>query len=121
MEKAAETSLPTLGLPPSRTGTAEGAAHAANLPTDQTTRHHPKTEAGKSSESKQPHVSALMRNRAGSFSVERLMDFLTLLGQDIEITVRPTEQTARGSFCGGVSLRVVESHPCIFPFQTRLG
>jgi predicted XRE-type DNA-binding protein len=38
----------------------------------------------------QPRVSALMRNRAGAFSVERLMDFLTALGQDVEITVRPT-------------------------------
>ncbi len=50
------------------------------------------TEAGKVLGIKQPHVSALMRNRAGSFSVERLMDFLTLLGQDIEITVRPTSK-----------------------------
>ena len=40
----------------------------------------------------QPHVSALMRNRAGAFSVERLMDFLTALGQDVEITVRPTRK-----------------------------
>ncbi len=39
---------------------------------------------------KQPHVSALMRGQSGNFSVERLMDFLTALGQDIEITVRPT-------------------------------
>jgi predicted XRE-type DNA-binding protein len=38
----------------------------------------------------QPHVSALMRNRSGTFSVERLMSFLTALGQDVEITVRPT-------------------------------
>ena len=38
----------------------------------------------------QPRVSVLMRNRAGAFSVERLMDFLTALGQDVEITVRPT-------------------------------
>jgi len=38
----------------------------------------------------QPHVSALMRGRSGNFSVERLMDFLTALGQDVEITVRPT-------------------------------
>jgi predicted XRE-type DNA-binding protein len=37
----------------------------------------------------QPRVSALMRNRAGDFSVERLMDFLTALGQDVEIAVRP--------------------------------
>jgi predicted XRE-type DNA-binding protein len=41
---------------------------------------------------KQPHVSALMRNRSGMFSVERLMEFLTELGQDIEITVRPTRK-----------------------------
>jgi predicted XRE-type DNA-binding protein len=41
---------------------------------------------------KQPHVSALMRNRSGMFSVERLMEFLTKLGQDIEITVRPTRK-----------------------------
>lgn len=40
----------------------------------------------------QPHVSALMRNRTGAFSVERLMDFLTALGQDVEITVRPTRK-----------------------------
>ena len=48
------------------------------------------TEAGKVLGIKQPHVSALMRNRAGAFSVERLMDFLTALGQDVEIIVRPT-------------------------------
>jgi hypothetical protein len=33
-----------------------------------------------------------MRNRSGTFSVERLMDFLTTLGQDVEITVRPTRK-----------------------------
>ena len=44
---------------------------------------------------KQPHVSALMRNRAGNFSVGRLMEFLTALGQDVEITVKPTRK-ARG-------------------------
>jgi predicted XRE-type DNA-binding protein len=41
---------------------------------------------------KQPHVSALMRNRAGTFSVEWLMEFLTELGQDVEIAVRPTRK-----------------------------
>ena len=50
------------------------------------------TEAGEILGIKQPHVSALMRNRSGSFSVERLMDFLTALGQDVEITVRPTRK-----------------------------
>jgi predicted XRE-type DNA-binding protein len=42
---------------------------------------------------KQPHVSALMRNRAGNFSVGRLIEFLTALGQDVEITVKPTRKT----------------------------
>ncbi len=41
---------------------------------------------------KQPHVSNLMRGRSGSFSVGRLMVFLTALGQDVEITVRPTHK-----------------------------
>jgi predicted XRE-type DNA-binding protein len=41
---------------------------------------------------KQPNVSALMRNRSGNFSVERLMVFLTALGQDVQITVKPTRK-----------------------------
>ena len=41
---------------------------------------------------KQPHVSALMRNRAGNFSVGRLFEFLTALGQDVRITVKPTRK-----------------------------
>jgi len=49
-------------------------------------------EAGKILGIKQPHFAALMRNRAGAFSVERLMDFLTALGQDVEIVVRPTRR-----------------------------
>jgi predicted XRE-type DNA-binding protein len=49
-------------------------------------------EAGKILGIKQPHVSLLMRNRSGSFSVERLMDFLTALGQDVEISVRPSRK-----------------------------
>lgn len=48
------------------------------------------TEAGKILGIQQPHVSALMRNRGGSFSVERLMDFLTALGQE-----RPDHRKAR--------------------------
>ncbi len=41
---------------------------------------------------KQPHVSALMRNRAGNFSVGPLMEFLAALGQDVRITVKPTRK-----------------------------
>jgi len=40
----------------------------------------------------QPQVSLLMRNRAGTFSVGRLMEFLTALRQDVEITIRPTRK-----------------------------
>jgi predicted XRE-type DNA-binding protein len=41
---------------------------------------------------RQPQVSLLMRNRAGNFSVGRLMEFLTALRQDVEITVRSTNK-----------------------------
>ena len=41
---------------------------------------------------KQPHVSALLRNRGGLFSVGRLMEFLTALGRDVRITVKPTRK-----------------------------
>ena len=49
-------------------------------------------QAGKVLGIRQPHVSALMRNRSGTFSVERLMEFLTALGQDVRITVRPAKK-----------------------------
>lgn len=45
---------------------------------------------------KQPHVSGLMRGQSGAFSVERLMDFLTTLGHDIEISVRPARKKHHG-------------------------
>lgn len=46
------------------------------------------TEAAKVLGIQQPHVSALTRNRAGNFSVGRLIELLTALGQDVEISVR---------------------------------
>ena len=62
------------------------------------------TEAGKILGVAQPRVSELMRNRAASFSAERLFDFLRALGQDIEIRVKPASQGAQGT----VSVRVAE-------------
>jgi predicted XRE-type DNA-binding protein len=38
----------------------------------------------------QPKVSALIRGRLTGFSIERLMRFLLLFGQDIRITVEAT-------------------------------
>ena len=55
-------------------------------------RNLTQTEAGKILGISQPHVSALARNRAGTFSVGRLLDFLTALGQNVEITVKPARK-----------------------------
>jgi predicted XRE-type DNA-binding protein len=52
-------------------------------------RNLTQAEAGKLLGVKQPHVSALIRNRSGNFSVGRLMEFLTALGQDVQVTVGP--------------------------------
>lgn len=54
------------------------------------------TEIAKILRIRQPHVSLLIRNRSGSFSVGRLMEFLTALRRDVEITVRPARKE-RGS------------------------
>ena len=41
----------------------------------------------------QPKVSALANYRLDGFSVEKLMELLTLLDQDVEILIRPTRET----------------------------
>jgi predicted XRE-type DNA-binding protein len=55
-------------------------------------RKFTQAQAGEILGIKQPHVSSLMRGQSGTFSVERLMDFLTALGHDIEIAVTPTRK-----------------------------
>ncbi len=52
-------------------------------------RRPTQAEAGEILGIKLPHVSSLMRGQSGTFSVERLMEFLTALGQDVQITVGP--------------------------------
>ena len=42
----------------------------------------------------QPKVSALKTYRLDQFSVERLMEFLTALNQDVEIMIRPRANTS---------------------------
>jgi predicted XRE-type DNA-binding protein len=44
----------------------------------------------------QAQVSALMRCRPVSVSVGRLMEFLTILGQDVEVTVKPASARSAG-------------------------
>jgi predicted XRE-type DNA-binding protein len=43
----------------------------------------------------QPKVSALMKYRLEGFSVERLMNFLTALGNDVEILIKPRRGARR--------------------------
>jgi predicted XRE-type DNA-binding protein len=44
----------------------------------------------------QAQVSALMRCRPTSVSVGKLMEFLTTLGQDVEVTVKPATRRGAG-------------------------
>jgi predicted XRE-type DNA-binding protein len=44
----------------------------------------------------QAQVSSLMRCRPVAVSVGRLMEFLTILGQDVEVTVRPASRKKAG-------------------------
>lgn len=50
-------------------------------------RNLTQTEAGAILGIAQPNVSTLMRGRLSGFSVERLMEFLTVLGRDVRIIV----------------------------------
>ena len=43
----------------------------------------------------QPKISRLLRGQLSGFSTERLMRFLTLLGRDVEITVKATPRSRR--------------------------
>lgn len=43
----------------------------------------------------QPKISALVRGRLTGFSMERLYRFLTALGRDVEIVVRPSVHRSR--------------------------
>ena len=54
------------------------------------------TEAAKLLGTTQPQMSALMRLRPTSVSVGRLMEFLTILGQDIELTIKPARRRMQG-------------------------
>jgi len=45
----------------------------------------------------QPHVSDLSRYRLNRFSVERLMNFLTVLGSEVEIRIRRPARRVRSA------------------------
>lgn len=53
----------------------------------------------------QPKVSALKNYRLDQFSVERLLEFLTALNQDVEIMIRPRRTTVGA---GHISVSAVQ-------------
>ena len=62
-------------------------------------------EAAKLLGTTQAQVSALMRCRPVSVSIGRLIEFLTVLGQDIDVTVKPSTGRNKGQQ-GHVSITV---------------
>lgn len=54
----------------------------------------------------QSQVSALMRARPGAFSVGRLIDFLTMLGKDVEVGIHDKQPDAPS---GRVRVRATEA------------
>jgi len=46
---------------------------------------------------KQPDVSKLLHGEFRQFSLERLLRFLVALGQDVEIVVRPHDESAKSA------------------------
>lgn len=55
----------------------------------------------------QPKVSALACGRLSGFSIERLLRFLVILNQDIDITIKPHVETkaSRSSFSQHIHVR----------------
>ena len=53
----------------------------------------------------QPKVSTIKNYRLDNFSVERLMEFLTALDQDVEIRIRPRAAKGKG---GRISVLAVQ-------------
>ena len=57
-----------------------------------TQRKLSQAQAGQALGIRQPNVSRLMRGSSGSYSVERLMEFLTALGHNVEVKITPTRK-----------------------------
>jgi predicted XRE-type DNA-binding protein len=67
-------------------------------------------EAAKLLGTTQAQISTLMRCRPVSISVGRLMEFLTILGQDVELTVKPAVLLGK-EHQGHMSVRVESARP----------
>jgi predicted XRE-type DNA-binding protein len=56
-------------------------------------RHLTQVQAAKLLDVDQPKISALSRGRLSGFSIDRLLRFLMLLGNDVKITVKAQSQS----------------------------
>lgn len=59
-------------------------------------RGMPQAEAAKLLRTTQPQISALMGLKPVAVSVGRLMEFLTVLGQDVQVRVKPAPRKQEG-------------------------
>lgn len=60
------------------------------------TRRLTQTRAARMLGIDQPKISRLLRGQLSGFSTERLIYFLTLLGRDVEIIVKPARSRRQG-------------------------
>ena len=95
MRKAAGTCLPILAfrIPSRNWSRRNSTVQIYQILRD---RKITQTEAARLLGTTQAQVSALMRCRPVSVSVGKLMEFLTTLGQDVEVTVKPTARRGAG-------------------------
>jgi predicted XRE-type DNA-binding protein len=84
-----------LGLPSSDTDLLKIEIAAAITATIQR-RELTQDEAAKITGTDQAKISGIVRGRVKGFSVERLMTFLVLLGQDIDIRISKKTKKSRG-------------------------
>jgi len=53
------------------------------------------TQAAKQLGINQPKISALLRGNLAGFSTDRLIKFLNLLGQDVDIVIKPSPRSQK--------------------------
>ena len=68
----------------------------------------------------QPKISQLTRGRLDGDSTERLLDFLTTLGRDIDTVVRPTPRSRRQRRLTVIAASAPAASASLLSFQERL-
>lgn len=94
IEAAGENIFADLGLPDAETHFLK-AQIVSELYRLTQERKLTQSQAGKRMGITQPEVSRLFRGNFREYSVERLMDFLTRFGRDVEIVVKPRRKAGK--------------------------